>query len=139
MPTTDGTIDVVGSIVAYNSETNSEKAAYINCSASSLAKIVSLGYNLETGTDCGFESTGDLQSASPDFSSSTPQSNGGNTDTLAPEPTSPAVNAVPTSFEFCDGLDQRGVTRPQGTGCDIGAVELAKEPLVTSVSHAKHQ
>ena len=123
--TTDGTIDVVGSIVAYNSETNGGKIAYINCSASPPAKIVSLGYNLETGTDCGFESTGDLPSTSPDFSSSTPQNNGGNTDALAPEPTSPAVNAIPTSWSFCDGVDQRGITRPQGAGCDIGAVELA--------------
>jgi hypothetical protein len=122
--TTDGTIDVVGSIVAYNSETNGGKIAYINCSASPPAKIVSLGYNLETGTDCGFESTGDLQGTSPDFSSSTPQNNGGNTDTLAPEPTSPVVDAIPTSWSFCDGIDQRGVIRPQGAGCDIGAVEL---------------
>jgi hypothetical protein len=120
----DGTIDVVGSIVAYDSATTAGIIAYTNCVATSPAKIVSLGYNLETGTDCGFKSTGDKQSTAPDFSSSTPQNNGGNTDTLAPEPTSPAVNAIPTSFEFCDGLDQRGVTRPQGAGCDIGAVEL---------------
>jgi hypothetical protein len=120
----DGTIDVVGSIVAYNSATTDGLTAYTNCRATSPAKIASIGYNLETGTDCGFKSTGDKQSTAPDFSSSTPQNNGGNTDTLAPEPTSPAVNAIPTSWEFCDGTDQRGVTRPQGAGCDIGAVEL---------------
>ncbi len=125
----DGTIDVVGSIVAYNSATTAGINAYTNCRATSPAKIVSIGYNLETGTDCEFESTGDKQSTDPEFSSSTPQDNGGNTETLAPEPTSPAVNAIPTSFEFCEDLDQRGVTRPQGAGCDIGAVELASETV----------
>ncbi len=123
----DGTIDAVGSILAYNSATTDGIVAYTNCRATSPAKIVSLGYNLETGTDCEFKSTGDKQSTAPDFSSTTPEDNGGNTNTLAPEPTSPAVNAIPTSFEFCDGLDQRGVTRPQGAGCDIGAVELGQE------------
>jgi hypothetical protein len=122
----DGTIDVVGSILAYNRATTGGKTTSTNCLATSPATIVSIGYNLETGTDCGFKSTGDRQSASPDFSSTAPQNNGGNTDTLAPEPTSPAVDAIPTSFEFCDGLDQRGVTRPQGAGCDIGAVEFGK-------------
>ena len=89
------------------------------------ATIVSLGYNLENGTDCGFKSTGDLQNTSPEFSSGeTLQNNGGNTDTLAPEPTSPAVDAIPAGTPFCNGTDQRGVARPQGAGCDIGAVEL---------------
>ena len=58
----------------------------------------------------------------------TPQNNGGNTDTLGLEPTSPAVNAIPTSSPFCNGIDQRGVSRPQGAGCDIGAFELGNEP-----------
>ncbi len=123
--TSAGTIDVVGSIVAFNTETTAAKGpTNTNCFATSPATIVSLGYNLENETDCGFKSTGDLQNTSPGFSSSTPQHNGGSTDTLALEPTSPAVNAIPTSFSFCNGTDQRGVTRPQGAGCDIGAVEL---------------
>jgi hypothetical protein len=120
-----GTIEAAGSIVAFNTETTSGKTTNTNCALTSTATILSFGYNLETETDCGFKSTGDLQSASPDFSSSSPQNNGGSTNTLAPEPASPAVDAIPTSFEFCEGLDQRGITRPQGAGCDIGAVELA--------------
>ncbi len=125
----EGAIDVVGSIVADDSATTAGVTADTNCAAESPAKIVSLGYNIETGTDCGFTAIGDKQSTAPDFSSTTPQDNGGNTNTLAPEPTSPAVNAIPTSFEFCEDLDQRGVTRPQGAGCDIGAVELADETV----------
>jgi hypothetical protein len=122
-----GTLDAGGSIVAYNTETVGGKTTDTNCAITNTAAILSVGYNLETETDCGFKATGDKQNTSPDFSSTTPQNNGGNTDTLALEPASPAVDAIPTSFEFCNGLDQRGITRPQGAGCDIGAVELAKE------------
>ncbi len=121
---TDGTIDVVGSIVAYNSGTVDGEYTLSNCSFEN-ATIDSLGYNLENGTECGFKSTGDLQNTQPDFGSGeTLQNNGGNTDTLAPEPTSPAVDAIPAGAPFCDGTDQRGIARPQGGGCDIGAVEL---------------
>jgi hypothetical protein len=123
-----GTAQVIGSIVADNTETLPGGAVVAtNCSAPEPAKIEDpypFGYNLESGTDCGFKSTGDLQNTPPDFSSSTPQNNGGNTDTLGLEPTSPAVDAIPTSFPFCTGVDQRGVIRPQGAGCDIGAFEF---------------
>ncbi len=122
-----GTAQVVGSIIADNTETLPTGTVPSNCSAPEPAKIEDpspLGYNLESGTDCGFKSTGDLQNAAPDFSSSTPQNNGGNTDTLGLEPTSPAIDAIPTSSPFCNGIDQRDVARPQGAGCDIGAFEF---------------
>lgn len=52
--------------------------------------------------------------------------NGGSTHTRMPNETSPLVDAVPG--EECAGLtDQRGVARPQGNGCDIGAVEREVE------------
>jgi hypothetical protein len=39
---------------------------------------------------------------------------------------SAAIDAIPASSASCAGAhDQRGVTRPQGGGCDIGAYELA--------------
>jgi hypothetical protein len=42
---------------------------------------------------------------------------------------SPVLDAIPA--EQCAlPTDQRGVARPQGAGCDIGAVEGAAEPLV---------
>jgi hypothetical protein len=123
----EGTISVGGSIVADNTETDLGGTTNTNCSATSPATIISpLGYDIENGTDCGFTSTEDKQNTSPDFSSSTPQDNGGSTNTFALEPASPAVDAIPKSVSLlCDNLDQRGVTRPQGAGCDIGAFELA--------------
>jgi hypothetical protein len=36
---------------------------------------------------------------------------------------SPLLDAIPPASCLVD-VDQRGVTRPQGTGCDIGAVEV---------------
>ncbi|NLD74013.1 MAG: hypothetical protein GX649_15025, partial [Chloroflexi bacterium] len=49
------------------------------------------------------------------------QWNGGDTQTLALMPGSPAVDAGATSG--CPATDQRGMSRPQGTGCDLGAFE----------------
>jgi Right handed beta helix region len=50
--------------------------------------------------------------------------NGGPTFTRLPVGTSPLVNGVP--LEECGKVsaDQRGVSRPQQAGCDIGAVEV---------------
>jgi hypothetical protein len=43
--------------------------------------------------------------------------------THAPLPGSPVIDAIPAD-ECVVGTDQRGVSRPQGAGCDIGAYEL---------------
>jgi len=50
------------------------------------------------------------------------QDNGGSTFTHLPGAGSPALNQADTTF--CLATDQRGVPRPQGAGCDIGAVEV---------------
>jgi len=48
-------------------------------------------------------------------------SNGGPTKTHALLAGSPALDAA--SGADCPAKDQRGVVRPQGTGCDIGSYE----------------
>jgi CSLREA domain-containing protein len=57
--------------------------------------------------------------------------NGGPTQTLLPQPGSPVLDKVPTGGPGCSGsaIDQRGVPRPQGPACDIGAVEAANPAL----------
>lgn len=56
------------------------------------------------------------------------QDNSGFTLTQAPGPGSPAIDAGdPTN---CSGVDQRGVARPQGPRCDIGAVELIQNDVI---------
>src|SRR5439155_20515876 len=53
--------------------------------------------------------------------------NGGPARTVALLTGSPALNAIPSSACTVT-IDQRGVPRPQGTRCDIGAYERKAEP-----------
>jgi hypothetical protein len=76
------------------------------------------GHNIDDGDTCGF-SAGSF--TEPQLGSL--QDNGGPTLTHAPKVCSPAKDAIPLDACFVTE-DQRGVTRPQGFGCDIGAVEL---------------
>src|SRR5262249_36027448 len=62
--------------------------------------------------------------------------NGGLTSTRLPIAGSPAIDAanpgVPGSgAPACEGTDQRGVPRPQGARCDIGAVETVPTTTTT--------
>ena len=60
--------------------------------------------------------------------------NGGPTMTQALEPNSPALDAVPATGAGCAATDQRGVSRPQGTACDIGAYEHAPPDVTTGAA-----
>ena len=51
------------------------------------------------------------------------QDNGGPTPTMLPGPGSAALDAIAPQ-DCTQSFDQRGVARPQGMGCDIGAVEV---------------
>ncbi|HLI41153.1 MAG TPA: choice-of-anchor Q domain-containing protein [Streptosporangiaceae bacterium] len=88
--------------------------------------VTDAGYNIDTGSSCGFST------ASHSMNNTNPQldplaDNGGPTQTMALPAGSPAVDAIPASTPGCTGsTDQRGITRPQGTGCDIGAYELVQ-------------
>lgn len=64
------------------------------------------------------------------------QDNGGATPTLLPGPGSAAVDAgAPTTCGVAPyDFDQRGIARPQGAGCDLGAVELRQTRLTVAVA-----
>ncbi|HEY2215941.1 MAG TPA: choice-of-anchor Q domain-containing protein, partial [Solirubrobacteraceae bacterium] len=65
------------------------------------------------------------------------QDNGGPTPTMALGSGSAALDQVPLSGTGCPATDQRGVPRPQGAECDVGAYELAvATPSATSASAA---
>jgi hypothetical protein len=117
---TGSTISAVNTIVANN--TVSSQATPSNCAGA--GTITSLGHNLESGSDCGFRSTGDLQNTNPKFLTGGVSDSGGNTDTIALDATSPAVDGIPVSAQGCEGTDQRDIPRPQGAACDIGAFEV---------------
>jgi hypothetical protein len=101
-------------------------------------KPKSLGFNLDSGDQCGFHGNGDLVNTNPLLGPL--QSNGGPTPTMALAANSPAVDKGAAS-----GLttDQRGVQRPidfpsianslapGADGSDIGAFELQPVSKVT--------
>ena len=65
------------------------------------------------------------------------QANGGPTQTMALGAGSPARDAADAAICAAapvNNLDQRGVARPQGAGCDIGAFEAARTTLVTNTN-----
>jgi len=80
----------------------------------------SLGHNLDDDNTCGFGATGDITSADPLLSPL--QDNGGATQTHALLSGSPAIDKGDDTA--CPATDQRGVARPQGAACDIGAYEF---------------
>lgn len=85
-----------------------------------------LGFNLESAADCGFTASGDKRFTDPMLD--TLRLNGGTTQTLALETGSPAIDAGPAT---CTATDQRGMQRPLGSACDIGAVENSIDVTIT--------
>ncbi len=90
----------------------------------------SLGHNLDTLNQCNFTATGDLVT-STDPMLGPLQDNGGPVQTLALGPASPAIDAGTDSG--CPATDARGVLRPAGAACDIGAFEVAT-PIATTTA-----
>lgn len=92
--------------------------------------FVSEDFNLDSGNTCGLHKAHDLSSKNPvlgplEGNRPTPIPIGGPepTNTFALLPGSPAIDAGGTSTNNCPATDQRGVSRPQGNACDIGAYE----------------
>jgi hypothetical protein len=81
--------------------------------------LTSGGGNLDSGTSCGFTQPADISNASPQLGPLA--SNGGPTSTHALMPASPAIDVAVAGN--CAARDQRGVSRPQGGACDMGAYE----------------
>jgi chitodextrinase len=92
-----------------------------NCGG--MGPIIDQGYNIDTGSACNFTGTNhSLSNTQPNLEALA--SNGGPTQTMALPPGSQAIDAIPTATPGCSGTkDQRGISRPQGAGCDIGAYE----------------
>ena len=90
------------------------------------AHVTSNQYNAASDATCGLQSTGDLQSAALNLGPLT--NHGGTTQTRLPQVGSPLIDKIPpNTADLCasGAVDQRGVSRPAGTSCDIGSVERA--------------
>lgn len=102
--------------------------------------VTSLGWNVVSDTDgffCAIEPVvGDLIGSGGgrvDAPFGELGMHGGPTPTLLPTADSPAVDRIPVGSRAADGTrvcpargstDQRGLPRPVGAGCDVGAVEV---------------
>jgi hypothetical protein len=90
--------------------------------------MVSSGHCIESpGDTCGLTGPNDQTSVTPtELGLGSLRDNGGLTMTLLPAAGSVAIDSA-TCFDL-DGEpvagDQRGVSRPQGDQCDVGAVEV---------------
>lgn len=89
-----------------------------NCHVSSMV-IVSQGHNLASDATCFLTAAGDRPGSDPLLGGLA--DNGGPTASQLPAAGSPLIDAAASAG--CPSADQRGVPRPYGTACDIGAVE----------------
>ena len=83
--------------------------------------LLSAGFNIVASGAClNAPTTGDQLGVDPQLGPLA--ANGGSTLTHLPAATSPAIDAADPGA--CPATDQRGVARPVGPRCDIGAVEV---------------
>jgi hypothetical protein len=129
-----GAMTVRNTIVAGNGNPGS-----VQCSGS----FTSLGHNVDEGEFCGFDQETDIEMLKPEELEVLL----GPLDETGGSPVHPllagslAIDAIPVE-ECLDSedmpllTDQRGVDRPQGSACDIGAVEFVPEPVAMALQLA---
>jgi hypothetical protein len=90
-------------------------------------ELISLGHNIDSLIQCAFHAAGDQSTVDPMVGPLA--ENGGPVETLALQPGSPATDAADAAG--CPATDARGVLRPAGAACDIGAFEVATPTATT--------
>lgn len=136
--TTNGPTIVVG---ATGSVTTRRSILSAATGATCSATINSLGHNLTVGSSCGLAAATDTSVANEaalGLGIVDTWGNGAPSLHRLPQTASPALDAIapglpndldcPTEAGQGRSIDARGVLRPQGTGCDIGALELQVTP-----------
>jgi parallel beta-helix repeat protein len=120
-------VNVTGTIVADNTTLD-------DCNGD----VTDGGYNLDSDGTCSWSATGSISNGNAKLGPLA--NNGGSTKTLLPAKGSAAIDHIPTGSANCSTSadDQRGVSRPQGKKCDIGAVEAAQPPIVFSPKKLPH-
>jgi hypothetical protein len=103
-----------------------------NCAPTMAGSFASGGHNIEATapSQCGLGAAGDKIGVNPLLGSL--QGNGGTTQTQELLAGSPAIDAGNNTG--CPTIDQRGLARPRGPACDIGALEV--EPPTASTGTA---
>jgi len=119
-PSVNNGITIANSIIKADNTAN-------NCNGD--GSVISLGYNIDNGSTCVDGSVmGDKPNTDPMLDPLGLQDNGGLTQTIALQPTSPALDSAnPLNDLF---TDQRGFPRPVNIINDIGAFEREILPMV---------
>jgi hypothetical protein len=117
-----GTIALKDTIVAHNGAAN--------CGAS----LTSNGHNLDSDDTCGLTVTTDITSTNPLLGPLTYDLGTWVHPLLGGSPAVDAGECVPAVTT----VDQRGVTRPQGVQCDIGAYELIRRKIFVPLVMVNH-
>jgi hypothetical protein len=94
--------------------------------------IASLGHNIDSDGSCFLTAKGDQPKTDPRLGPLA--DNGGPTRTQALLAGSPAIDAG--DADQCPKADQRGIARPQGVACDIGAFEFVPPPVAAPCTPA---
>lgn len=113
------TVTLTGTIVA--------SAAVDDAPANCQGTVTDGGFNIDNGITCGFTAATSQSNIDPLLDPDGLQDNGGPTLTIALQEDSPAIDFVSPGINGCGTTvttDQRGIARPQGPGCDIGAYEM---------------
>lgn len=122
---TNGTLTTTGTLLSN---------PVVNCASGYEATTTSGDYNLSSDASCtGLTQPHDRANADPKLGPLA--GNGGPTQTHALLPGSAAIDAGGTSVGSCPATDQRGIVRPQGAACDIGAFEVQ---LIVAPAPAPH-
>ena len=128
-----GAVTIGNSLVAYNID-NTSGSQPSDCSGT----LDSTGFNLIQVAICSISAVDNLLGADPLLEPL--GDNGGTTFTHALSGSSPAIDAgnpasVASGPDACESSDQRGVSRPLGLACDIGAYEseLPSTPVLIRV------
>lgn len=93
------------------------------CSGTAAPVVTTQGHNLDAGTTCGFTAAGDLANRNPLLGAFGPHGGSTGLPVLPLMAGSPAIDAGDNTT--CPTTDARGIARPAGAVCDIGAVEYA--------------
>jgi predicted outer membrane repeat protein len=144
----NGTVNITNSTFSGNSASSSGSGIYNNGSdpvtlrntiiansangVNCVNTITNGGNNIEDGATCGWGSVSHSKSNTNPLLDIPLADNGGPTLTFALLSGSPAINAgddTTCNNSPVNGLDQRGIARPQGLHCDIGSFELELPPV----------
>jgi hypothetical protein len=119
---TNGTVSVINTIMFLSlSQTNQTNV---------IGRVGDSGHNISSDASAGFTSASSKNNVDPLLGPLA--NNGGFTPTLALLFGSPAIGAGDPAA--CPPTDQRGVARPMGSGCDIGAFEFSPTLSLTRLA-----